>query len=399
MSEFETILVSGAAQRARLCVVIVAYNRPDSLQRVLASLQSAQPVGEPVDLLVSIDGSSSSEEMAARASQVSWKLGGFSVRRYKQNLGLRSHVIACGSMTTEYEAVIVLEDDLVVGSQFLDFARGCVDVYGDDERIAGISLYAPQFNEMAELSFEPAPSTSSVYALQSAQSWGQVWTAQMWQGFMDWYPGHGADLPHAQDMPERIYSWPKSSWKKFAMKYLADTGKTWIYPYRSHTTNFSDLGTHNPACTSLYQVALTEAPQTYIFPALDSLVAYDIFFEREFCETRGRDDGAKVTIFDLYGTRPCATGPGALATSRILARKPSHSYGLALRPHEANDKSVSGNDIRVYELSEGETISLSSNPRRPAVEYYVNAGWREALKVGLAGASSGIRRRLLPWRR
>src|SRR3546814_9480545 len=115
---------------------------------------------------------------------------------------------------------------------------------------------------MADLPFQPMLSGSSVYCLQSAQSWGQCWTRRMWANFEAWYADYGGTLRHAPDMPERIYSWPESSWKKFAMKYLAETGKTWLYPYRSHTTNCSEVGTHNRKITAIYQVSLADRKST-----------------------------------------------------------------------------------------------------------------------------------------
>lgn len=181
------------------------------------------------------------------------------------------------------------------------------------------------------------------------------------------------------------------------MKYLAETGKTWIYPYLSHATNFSEVGTHNPSRTALHQVALDDVSRQYRLPPSDELIAYDIFYERIWEQIEDSTD--RPLIMDMYGTRVSVTGPAQLATSRRLARKPIGTYGLALRPHENNNLSISGDDVRVYEIASGETIMLTAGRREPAWGYYVNAGWREALKIAVSGLASAIRRRLPVWHR
>lgn len=378
------------------CLVVATYSRKASLERLIASLKRAQYLGDAVDLIVSIDGGGP-DDVLAFAETIEWPHGQLIVRRHPANLGLRRHIISCGAAVHRYEAVIILEDDLVVGPEFYRYSRWAVDEYQGDSRIAGISLYAPSHNEMADLPFQPMLSSPDVYALQSTQSWGQCWTRRMWQGFETWYEAHGSTLINAPDMPSRIYSWPESSWKKFAMKYLAESGMTWIYPYRSHTTNCSEIGTHNQVESAVYQVGLAQGDRPFVGAPLDDLIHYDIYFERSdwmFVDSVRADPVVPVKL-DLYSTRQQVTGPLDLITTRILDQPISQRFGLAFRPAEINiQMATPGKVARRYRLASGQTVDLTRFPVVRPVDFFANSSWRDQLSLGLRGLRNAIARRL-----
>jgi Glycosyltransferases involved in cell wall biogenesis len=396
MGEFEVITVNDRECAAAICIVVVAYNRIAPLARLLSSLHRAEYDGEQIDLTISIDGSSNSDELVRQCLKFVWAHGRYTIRRFVQNQGLRRHVLACGDLSKEYDAVVVLEDDLVVSTQFSRFAKAAIDFYSADQQVAGISLYAPKYNEMANLPFEPAPGKHSVYALQSAQSWGQVWTRSMWLAFRSWYDGRGEHLEAATDMPARIYSWPDTSWKKFAMKFLAESGKTWIYPYLSHSSNFSELGSHNRVPTALYQTPLDDVSRDYTFGRVDDLVCYDLFFERNADQLELHlGSSEEPIVVDLYGTRMKTQGPCQLITRRRLDYQPVETYGLALRPHEASVVNrCSGDVIARYRVGAGECIKLDDFPLRDVVPFHSNLEWRHALQFGFNGFGQAVKRRL-----
>lgn len=396
MTDVEIEGVGGSGGDASVCIVVVAFNRALPLARLLRSLERAEYDGESVDLVVSIDGSATSDHILSQCRKLIWPHGRYTIRRYLRNQGLRQHVLACGDLSADYEAVILLEDDLVVSTQFYRYTKAAVDYYAGDDRVAGISLYSPTYNEMANLPFEPEPGRSSVYALQSAQSWGQVWTRGMWADFRRWYERSANHLTVSDDMPARIYSWPETSWKKFAMKFLAETGKTWIYPRVSHSTNFSEFGSHNRVFTALYQTTLDGAERDYELQPADDLVAYDIFFERvanQLAQHLGT--GSEPLMVDLYGTKPTVTGPCRLLTRKRLGRKPIGTYGLALRPHEASViNRCRGNVVGEYWIERGECLALSELPSSNVVPFHINVEWKDALKFGLEGFRRAMLRRL-----
>lgn len=382
---------------ADFCIVAVTFDRPRSFVRLFESLLRADYAGESVDLLVSIDGGPRSEGTEAAIGQLDWPHGKCLVRRMPENYGLRRHILHCGDESVHYDAIILLEDDIVVGPGFYRFARWASRQYSNDDRVAGISLYAPAFNEMAALPFTPAPSCHPVYALQSAQSWGQCWTKAMWAGFRHWYDASANTLQNAADMPDQIYSWPESSWKKYAMKYLVRTGRTWVYPFVSHSTNCSEVGTHNRQQTALFQVPVaenwTEAPNAPI----DELVHYDVYFERQnaplAAEIASEADGP--VLLDLYGTRQEVIGPANLLTVRQLRRQPKASLGLNFRPHEVNAAlATPGADAALYHIADGEALDLGAYSKSDVTRYHSNLDWRESLSAGWRGFIGAVRKRL-----
>lgn len=382
---------------ADICIIAVTFDRPRSFARLFESLLRADYGGQSVDLLVSIDGGPRSEGTHAAIGPLDWPHGQCSIRRMPENYGLRRHILQCGDECANYEAIILLEDDIVVGQGFYRFARWASRHYSDDDRVAGISLYAPAFNEMAALPFAPAPSSNPVYALQSAQSWGQCWTRTMWTGFRTWYDANAGTLDNAADMPEQIYSWPESSWKKYAMKYLIRKGRTWVYPFVSHSTNCSEVGTHNRQQTALFQVPLAVDWDDTVVAKLDELAHYDIYFEREnvplAAEIASRVIGP--VQLDLYGTRQEVTGPVNLLTVRQLPREPVARLGLNFRPHEINAAlATPGADAALYQIAEGETVDLRAYRHSNVSRYHSNLDWRESLSAGWRGFVGAVRRRL-----
>lgn len=379
-----------------MCIVVAAFNRPDSLRRLLSTLADVRSNGKQLDLVVSIDHSPLAGELVRCVDVFDWTHGRKRARVADTNIGLRRHILACGDLTEHYPSIILLEDDLIVGPNACLFACQAVRFYEADDRVAGISLYSPGFNEMANLPFMAEHSAPDVFALQSAQSWGQCWTHSMWTKFRQWYAEADDPLVGANDMPDRIYDWPASSWKKYAMSYLAETGRTWVYPYVSHSSNCSDVGTHNRQTTALFQTRLDKGAGHYTFAPLDDLVSYDIFFERSgnaFAHAMGRS--GLPLIVDLYATRGEVSGPALLLTTRRLPKTPEATFTLAHRPHEAGViLGECGSGATVYMLDSGERVDLRRYPSSRPVEIYCNLEWRDALISGLRGFYHAAIRRL-----
>lgn len=366
---------------AKFAIVVLGFNRLDSISRLLFSVLEADFLGDRVDLVISLDGGCDNDRILSAARGVAWPHGNLRVRRARSNLGLRNHVLASGALVHEYDAIIMLEDDLCVGKGFYAFAKAAIERYGNDLRIAGVSLYSPRFNEMAKLPFEADCDGGSVYALQSAQSWGQCWNRRMWTEFEEWYESLSNALVRSHDMPAQIYSWPESSWKKYAMKFLVENNKTWIYPHYSFSTNFSASGTHVKKATTLYQVQVSADSSFFSLKELDDLVSYDIFWERRGLDQcwEGCDD--LPVVCDFYGCRNSIEGPCYLVTSRQISERKLESIKLATRPHERNiGLRWSGGCYGAYLIPDGKVVDLTMRRPRIDLSYYANLQWREALR-------------------
>ncbi|HDL48798.1 MAG TPA: hypothetical protein ENH33_02390, partial [Actinobacteria bacterium] len=110
-------------------IVIVAYDRPRPLARLLDSLaQIRTPTGDDVQLVISIDDSvPATMEVAHRYD---WPFGPKRNIGHKTRLGLRTHVLTCGDLTTEYGSILMLEDDLYTSPDVYRFAQDAATFYG-----------------------------------------------------------------------------------------------------------------------------------------------------------------------------------------------------------------------------------------------------------------------------
>ena len=103
-----------------IALIIPAYNRHESLARLLSSVGSLRPVGKDVTLIITLEGNATAEVIDI-AESFTWRQGEKRVVRHKKQLGLREHILFCGDQSNEFEHVIVVEDDLYLSPHALEF--------------------------------------------------------------------------------------------------------------------------------------------------------------------------------------------------------------------------------------------------------------------------------------
>jgi hypothetical protein len=126
-------------------VLILAYNRADKVRGLVNALRAVAP---PLVMLV-VDGPKPGNSVDADrvqavrdvAAAIDWDAT--VLTRFRPvNVGLRASVTdAVGWAIAEYGQVIVIEEDVVPGPDFLAYAEFMLDAYRDDERVAHISGY------------------------------------------------------------------------------------------------------------------------------------------------------------------------------------------------------------------------------------------------------------------
>lgn len=345
----------------KIAICVVGYNRLESIQRNLESLIRAYyPSGENVHLYISID-KSDSDIVASYADSFVWPNGEKTVIRHQENLGLRKHILSCGNLLEHYDALIVLEDDVVVSPDFYNYSMQCVEKYAEDDNIAGISLYSFRVNPFCRIPFIPMPVDSDIYLVQMAQSWGQVWMKNQWFEFKKWYECNQHDFQLQDNLPQSICLWPKSSWLKYHDKYCVEQRKFFVYPYIARSTCFSDAGVHIKESNTIHQVPI-------VYNKCDSLrlspsVCYDIFMERiGLAEKFGIDENDLCV--DYYGLKQNRDSRRYLLTRRRLPYKCLRQFGLQLRPYEWNIiLGIKGSDLFLYDTS-----SINSKPKSHSSE-------------------------------
>ncbi len=333
-------------------IVVVTYNRPASLLRLLSFLYNAVYEHENIPLVISIDyqDSTAHNNVVKIATDFNWKYGEKKVINHSKNLGLKEHVLSCGDLSEQYESVIVLEDDIVVSPYFYNYAEAALRSYNDDTNIAGISLYGTEWSQVADRSFLPAHNGSDVYFFQHAQSWGQIWSKRMWQEFKEWYVAH-KNLTINPNIPDNIRNWSAKSWLKYHIWYCVEKNKYFVYPYVSLSTNYSDLGEHLKGDNTYFQVPLlTGKRENYHMPEFNkNSFKYDVFFERQDlgCFIGIKDE---YLCTDLYGKKNNREKNRYWLTSVTADYKILKSFGLQLRPHELNVIfGIEGSEIFLYD--------------------------------------------------
>lgn len=126
-------------------LLILAFNRPEHVRRLIDSLRPYRPQ----KILVGVDGprekSKSDKEKIAQVlnevNKIDWTKD-VELRVREKNLGLRFAVADAVTWVIEkYGEVIVVEDDIEVGPEFLQFMSEMLDLFRNDNLIGHISGY------------------------------------------------------------------------------------------------------------------------------------------------------------------------------------------------------------------------------------------------------------------
>ena len=340
-------------------IVVIAYNRPHSLARLIRSLDKAS-YPQRTDLIISIDGGGNNEVINI-AEGFNWKYGNKKIIRHTINLGLLKHVLSCGNLSQEYDGIIVLEDDLYASPAFYSYILQAVDFYKNYDEIAGIALYNHSFNETAQFPFHPIQDGSDIFFMQLACSWGQCWTKQQWSNFIGWY-NDPENLKIWNDcyIPTNILMWSESSWKKYFTKYIIENNKYIAYPRISLSTNFGDKGEHHTK-NKQFQVPLQFGDIIYKFkPISDSIAVYDAYCEILPSRLNRLIPDLKNYEYsiDLYGMKLLSNidSEYILTTKRIIG-SPIFNYGKEMIPLEQNViEKINGNEIFLSKIKDCKDI-------------------------------------------
>lgn len=126
-------------------VLLMGFNRPEKMKNLISSLSQSAPS----HLIFVIDGprpDNSSDIERVRQVQdsvglVNWKCN-IETRFRPQNLGLRQSVTEGVAWAVHrYGKVIVIEDDVVVGNNFLGYMNQMISEYKDDLHIGHVNGY------------------------------------------------------------------------------------------------------------------------------------------------------------------------------------------------------------------------------------------------------------------
>ncbi len=167
-------------------IAIFAYKRVDLLNNLLCSLIKCNSVMD-YDIVIFSDGSKSIEDKSKvddvrrfiKKIQEKFFLKRIKYVFREKNLGLsQSIILGIDEMFDEYDAVICLEDDLIVSEDFLNFMSKKLKKYADDLRIWSISGYAPYLSSLGNIDCD-------TFLAYRACSWGWGTWKNRWK-MVDW---------------------------------------------------------------------------------------------------------------------------------------------------------------------------------------------------------------------
>lgn len=369
-------------------MVVVAYNRPRSLERLLASLAAAEyAAGVEVPLMISIDRDDSDgwREVCVLAAAFEWRHGPKRVIKHETHLGLLEHLRRCGRLSEEFGDVIILEDDLLVAPPFYQFATAALDAYRDDDRIAGVCLYGLWFNGFTHEPFLPLDDGGDGFFLRLPYTQGLAFSAKQWRRLDEAFAG-GRPAPHP-DLHPSFRSFGEDEWFPSVARQLVVDDRYFVFPRVSLTVGSGDAGTHFDSGTSWLQTPVPLRGRPYnLLPFDEAIAVYDSFYELLPDRLRSIAPSLWAEAFDvdLSATKPrAALHEGLVLTTRPV-RQAQVSFALRRVPPELNlAEAVEGGPISLARREDVRWDALASLEARRRLHAYHWRRHRPSRRRGL----------------
>lgn len=358
-----------------LPIVVAAYNRAESLDRLLLTLSNANyPKNYNITLYISID-FSGNDDCNKIAENFEWKFGEKKVIKQNENLGLKKHIVKCGDLSQNHDGIILLEDDLIVSPAFYVYSIAVFNFYRDNLKIAGCSLYSYEVNEFCGLLFSSIQDNFDAFFMKVPSSCGQLYSKSQWAFFKNSL-NENIVLEDTDYLPPQVFNWPETSWKKYFFKHMLVNDLYFTYPHRSYTSNMGDIGTHFGREANFIRTNINIKTENFNFPDIvETINVYDQFMEidanyylygKYFPTQQSRIE------FDIYGYKPLHKIPNkTVITSRRVSEpistKPITSQPIQLNVFSEFDSIKTSTKHRLY-FAEIAQITDTSN--RYILDYY-----------------------------
>lgn len=238
----------------RVGVVVFCYRRVDHIRKTLESLKEANGIDD-LDVIIYCDGArgehDASDVQRVRDYIASVRLGKTTQREIAPgNLGLKKSIqVGIAKSFETYDALIVLEDDLVVTEDFIKFHLSALSQYKNDDSIFAVSGFAYDFPAPGNYLFKH-PRICSWGWSTWAHKWGRISfqkSALELRGFrsaLRMLVG-GLDL-FVMRVKEKRASNSFDSWTPYVNTFIANDRMDCLYPARSFVRNEGELrGIHS----------------------------------------------------------------------------------------------------------------------------------------------------------
>lgn len=253
-------------------IILFVYNRPEHTIKTLEALKTNR-LAKYSELYIFSDAAKSNnhEMKVEKVREIISQINGFKkviIFEAEKNKGLAMSVQeGVSKIIKKYGKVIVLEDDIVTSSVFLEYMNNCLNIFDRHLKIWSISGYAPP------IVIKKDRYINDIYLAPRGCSWGWATWENRWNS-VDWevsdynifkfnvssrlkFNKGGNDLSFmlGDQMAGRIDSWA-IRWVYSQFKHSKYT----VYPVKSLVSNngMDFTGTHSSK-SNKYQVALSNS--------------------------------------------------------------------------------------------------------------------------------------------
>lgn len=166
-------------------IVVFGFNRPNALKNTIASLLRNEEAKDS-DLFVFVDGPREGKvgekEKVEEVREYVKSITGFKSLHYtfsEKNKGLADSIIGgVSQVINQYGRVIVLEDDLVLMPNFLNFLNQGLDYYENNQKVMSVCGHSCKVKVPADYPYD-------AYFFTRSSSWGWATWKDRWN-LVDW---------------------------------------------------------------------------------------------------------------------------------------------------------------------------------------------------------------------
>ncbi len=140
-------------------IICFGFERPLHLERMLKTLEENIEARES-HLFICIDGAKSTtnkelHSQTLKTAKEPYNFKKITIIERQKNLGLRNNIVqTITEVMTQYDKVIILEDDLIIGTNFLNYMNNALNKYEENNKVWHINGYSyPQVNNSKKSSF------------------------------------------------------------------------------------------------------------------------------------------------------------------------------------------------------------------------------------------------------
>ncbi|CAG8530338.1 16815_t:CDS:2 [Cetraspora pellucida] len=330
----------------KIRIQVITQNRPDSLARLVQSLNSSFYFGDDVPMTMNIDRSADPVTLEY-CKTFKWRHGKKEIRHRVVQGGLLPAIVESYYPADEDDYGIILEDDVEVSPFFYIWTKYSIlkYKYGPKRslsgRIFGVSFYNTKVNELhfkGRRPFDPRLAlegtdypSQTPYLSQVPCSWGAVFFPEIWREFHHYLTARlkDRDGPKLQNItvPEcRSNRWSRS-WKRFLIELVYLRGYVMLYPnydnFTSFSTNHAERGTH---------VHSKNSPIVFGLPLMSENNVMTGLPENRLPEFE------KLPVMDLFGN--------VVSSEEIIRRGHSLHYKISkCPPNDSNEITYDPKDL------------------------------------------------------